>query len=496
MPSTSSSSQTQRSLCDSISTIRTRASSASAWNQRAIWAAFGRAGAVVVTTLTDQVFLIRQGPAHQAHERLRRQPLRPDRGVDPQLRDLGSREPGHGVLELLAAFTEASRHERPKRGAFVTRDQGRRERRQPPHRAANLRRRAERSRRDREELLHPAHRLHAHRQRAIRLASGLRGQPLRHFGLHEKDHALGQGRRQRFLDQWGRDVVRDIADDLRDARPLCLQGIALNHAQPLTLELGREPAVLFDRDDLGAALEQRRGETALPRPDLQHRLAGLDFDGVGDTTKNARIGEKMLAESSQNLSSTSVRSSFAGAPPVNAAMSVKTASRMCRAGRARRLVTWLSTRGSPNRSPLGPRASASPSVKRQRMALPRSNRSTRSCPPFPSPSGGRVASSRLTEPSAMETRKACGCPAFAYVSVPFAGSTTAEQSVKNISVSASSSAREISSRRSASCGDSAVSAWIPEAAIASAMISAAPNPWLETSPTMTPTRSPWRLNRL
>src|ERR1051326_2170295 len=114
MPSTSSSSQTQRSLCDSISTIRTRASSASAWNQRAIWAAFGRAGAVVVTTLTYQVFLIRQGPAHQAHERLRRQALGPDRRIDAQRRDLGSGEPWHRILQLLAAFTEARRHERPK----------------------------------------------------------------------------------------------------------------------------------------------------------------------------------------------------------------------------------------------------------------------------------------------------------------------------------------------------------------------------------------------
>src|SRR5437773_2324317 len=45
-------------------------------------------------------------------------------------------------------------------------------------------------------------------------------------------------------------------------------------------------------------------------------------------------------------------------------------------------------------------------------------------------------------------------------------------------------------------GDSAVSAWIPDAAIASAMMSAAPNPWLETSPIIMPTRSPCRLRRL
>src|ERR1041385_1680228 len=59
MASTCSSSQTQRSLCDSISTIWTRVSSESAWNQLATRAGSGRVAAVMISTY--QVFLIRQG---------------------------------------------------------------------------------------------------------------------------------------------------------------------------------------------------------------------------------------------------------------------------------------------------------------------------------------------------------------------------------------------------------------------------------------------------
>src|SRR5437763_119772 len=59
-----------------------------------------------------------------------------------------------------------------------------------------------------------------------------------------------------------------------------------------------------------------------------------------------------------------------------------------------------------------------------------------------------------------------------------------------------SSAGGSSSRRSTSVGVSADSAWMPEAAITSAMMSAAPKPWLVTSPIITPMRSARRLSRL
>src|SRR6266511_6131562 len=53
MPSTCSSSQTQRSLCESISTIWTRASSARAWNQRATRAGSGWVAVVMTSNVSS-----------------------------------------------------------------------------------------------------------------------------------------------------------------------------------------------------------------------------------------------------------------------------------------------------------------------------------------------------------------------------------------------------------------------------------------------------------
>src|SRR5262245_43405596 len=114
--------------------------------------------------------------------------------------------------------------------------------------------------------------------------------------------------------------------------------------------------ILLNRHNLQASAEQRACETSPPGPDLQYRLAHHRIESIDDPSENLRIAEKMLPERgvpSQTLSKTSVRSSLAGAPPVNAAMSVNTASSMWRAGRARRFAIWLSTRGSPKRSPVG-----------------------------------------------------------------------------------------------------------------------------------------------
>src|SRR6267378_4419194 len=209
--------------------------------------------------------------------------------------------------------------------------------------------------------------------------------------------------------------------------PVELECVAGDDGQVLArLERRGQRAVPLDGDHLQSTTEENIRQRAPPWPNFKNCLSGLGIERIGDPRQDHRITEEMLAQpaGTQIFSKTSVRSSLAGAPPVNAAMSVNTASRICRAGRARRLTTWLSTRGSPKRSPFGPRASARPSVKRQRIALPRSNGSERSWPPLLRPRGGRVASSRVTAPVSVVTRNAWGCPAFAYESVPCAGSAT------------------------------------------------------------------------
>src|SRR5262245_21186127 len=153
--------------------------------------------------------------------------------------------------------------------------------------------------------------------------------------------------------------------------PVDAEGIALDNREPRRTKCLRKPAIPLDRHNFQPTLEQRCGQRPLPWPDLKHGLAWNRTQGVHDPSQNLAIMEKMLTEPSQTWIRTRVRSSLARVPPVNAAMSVNTASRIWRAGRWRRLITWLNTRCSPNRSPLGPRASANPSVNRQRMALPR-----------------------------------------------------------------------------------------------------------------------------
>src|SRR5439155_23005273 len=199
-----------------------------------------------------------------------------------------------------------------------------------------------------------------------------------------------------------------VSDNLGYARPIELQRVPFNYTQSVHRKRRCEQPILFNRNHLQPAVEQYARQCSPPWSNLEYGLTRPRIECVHDPAKDPGIVEKMLAQPSQTLSRTSVRSSLAGAPPVYAAISVNTASRMWRAGRPRRFTTWLNTRCSPNRSPLGPRASANPSVKRHRIALPRSHFSTRSWPPSPSPSGGRLASSRLIAPSCVETRNACG----------------------------------------------------------------------------------------
>src|SRR6266566_7821000 len=95
----------------------------------------------------------------------------------------------------------------------------------------------------------------------------------------------------------------------------------------------------FYGNHLHRAGEQRACQAPLSRANLQYHVGACGLQGVHNPLQDPRVAEKMLAEPSQTLSRTSVRSSLAGAPPVKAAMSVNTASRMWRAGRLRRFTT-------------------------------------------------------------------------------------------------------------------------------------------------------------
>src|SRR2546421_9479141 len=156
--------------------------------------------------------------------------------------------------------------------------------------------------------------------------------------------------------------------------------------------------------------EQALREAPPPRPDLEHDVVGRGVERVDDFLENGAIGEEVLAESlvgNHALRMTTVRSSVGGAPPVKPARSAWTDSRISSAGRSRSRATWPSTRSSPNRSPRPPRASATPSVNRQKIASLRVHGRDASAPgAVARHRGGRVASSRVASPVRVETRKA------------------------------------------------------------------------------------------
>src|SRR5207253_7748320 len=275
------------------------------------------------------------------------------------------------------------------------------------------------------------------------------------FRLDEKHDARGERWSEGLVDERGGDGVGDVADhlEMRNAErgrrnnhslPIEAQRVSVNDGQSICSafrvprsEFGCQSAIFFYRDHAQPAGEQFVGEGSRPRPDLDHDVVGGGLERVGDALQDVPVGEKVLAEPlvrNHTLRITTVRSSAGGAPPVKPARSACTDSRISRAGRSFKRATWPSTRSSPKRSalppppppPPPPSASATPSVKRQTIASRRAQVSTASAPgAVARPSGGRVASSRTASPVRVDTRNACGCPAFAKVIRPPFGSTTA-----------------------------------------------------------------------
>src|SRR5712692_55330 len=115
-------------------------------------------------------------------------------------------------------------------------------------------------------------------------------------------------------------------------------------------ELMGQLAISLNRHESGDQWRQLSGQATPPRPDLDDDVVGGRIERVGDSAQQLWIGKKVLPQASGDahaLSSSRVRSSEAGAPPVNAARSVKIASRISRVGRRSRLRTWPRMRSSP-----------------------------------------------------------------------------------------------------------------------------------------------------
>ena len=188
-----------------------------------------------------------------------------------------------GVAQELAPLREGDGDELAQQRRI---DVGRRrQRRHPQHRRVDSRRRLERLRRHVEQGSIVVAPLQHHREPAVVLAARARGHPVDHFLLqHEMLVGDVVARLEQVEQDRRRDVVGQVADDAklrppprprpaprsrrRARRPRSPRG----PASGATGRPGRGRA--RSRVSAPAALQQRPGERAAPRPDLDERLPG------------------------------------------------------------------------------------------------------------------------------------------------------------------------------------------------------------------------------
>ncbi len=108
-------------------------------------------------------------------------------------------------------------------------------------------------------------------------------------------------------DQWGGDVVGQVAHHLEAARwhaqlvEVELQGVALVQAEiaatgKLVLQDRHQVLVQFHHVQLCPAAQQAFGQGALAGADFQQMFAGLGVDGTQDAVDDAGVVQEVLAE--------------------------------------------------------------------------------------------------------------------------------------------------------------------------------------------------------
>ena len=97
--------------------------------------------------------------------------------------------------------------------------------------------------------------------------------------------------------------------------------------------IGREVAVQLDDVQMGQALEQRRGQCATPRADLEHAVARRRSDRLDDAPDHCAIDQEVLPEALARPGKAHVRAGAAACASSSASRAA--ASRL--PGSARRL---------------------------------------------------------------------------------------------------------------------------------------------------------------
>ena len=148
--------------------------------------------------------------------------------------------------------------------------------------------------------------LQHHRQSPVVLVAGHGRHAVDDFLLQHEVLVLDEVARVEQVEQdRRRDVVGQVADDpepaarcgVRKRSEVDLEHVGLDHREPGRLAQSRgEVAVQLDHGERACSLQQRRGERAAPRPDLDQRLPGTRIDRSDDPVDHRAVDEEVLSE--------------------------------------------------------------------------------------------------------------------------------------------------------------------------------------------------------
>jgi hypothetical protein len=209
-----------------------------------------------------------------------------------------------GVAQQLPPLREPDRDElAQQRRIDVVAD---RQRRHPQHRRVDSRRRLEGFGRNIEQTLDPIAPLQHHGEPAEVLGPGLGGDAVDDLLLQHEVLVLdGTAGVEKMEQDRRRDVVGQVADDAqlstrhrgRQGREIDIEHVGLDHVEARgAAEPDGQVAIELDDGECLAALEQRTGQRAAARPDLDQGLSGTRVDRADDPVDHRSVDEEVLPE--------------------------------------------------------------------------------------------------------------------------------------------------------------------------------------------------------
>src|SRR5438034_5903711 len=148
--------------------------------------------------------------------------------------------------------------------------------------------------------------LDQHRDRAVRLRRGRGEEAVRHLALHHHAPQLQVGQAvEAFGDKRGRDVVRQVGDELRrtgrrlakvEPQRVAEPELDVRAAGDTLHQLRTERRIELDGVDLLDAVGEKGGQDAQTGADLEHDVALVQLGLPPDHAEDVLVDEKVLPE--------------------------------------------------------------------------------------------------------------------------------------------------------------------------------------------------------